>query len=208
MRRQHAHRVMTASTTTVRETPKEIYEYLDGQMHFTIDVCANEKNHKHPRYFSEDDNGLAQSWEGETFFCNPPYGKQIFGWVSKARDSCIHDGAMGALVLPARVDTDWWRIGVLQARVSRNHDAPAAGRLRDSRFDARNEVWWLRFERLVVGIHYWDERIAFDGLETGAPFPAAFVFMGAPRRRPVSPALLSSLPDRRDWRLLAEGWPR
>jgi hypothetical protein len=88
-RTSHAHRVMTASTTTVRATPQETYDYLDGQMHFTIDVCANEKNHKHPRYFSERDNGLAQSWEGETFFCNPPYGKQIFGWVSKARDSCM-----------------------------------------------------------------------------------------------------------------------
>jgi len=199
---------MTASTTNVRATPKEIYDFLDGQMHFTIDVCANEQNYKHPRYFSEKDNGLAQSWEGETFFCNPPYGRQIGGWIAKARDSAIYDSAMGTLLVPARVDTDWWRVGVLQERTWDRKDAQhAAGRLRDSRFDDRNQVWWLRFERLVVGIHYWDERIAFDGMESGAPFPAAFVFMGPPGYRPGRPRLPSSLPDRREWPMLVEGWP-
>lgn len=28
--------------------------------------------------------GLAQSWRGETVFCNPPYGRDLAKWVAKA----------------------------------------------------------------------------------------------------------------------------
>jgi site-specific DNA-methyltransferase (adenine-specific) len=196
----HAHRVMTASTTTVRKTPVEFYAWLDGQLHFTVDVCADEKNHQHPRYFSEKDNGLLQSWEGETFFMNPPYGAQILSWMKKARDSCILDSAMGALLVPARVDTGWWRQCVMQSD-------GAAGRLRSMNFDAKNQVLWFRWERLTVGLYHHDQRICFDEMSTGAPFPASVIFMAHPRRRPVKPQLLSSLPDTRDWTLLVEQWP-
>lgn len=191
---------MTKSSTTVRATPKEFYDWLDGQLHFTVDVCANEKNHQHPRYFSPADNGLAQSWEGETFFMNPPYGREIDGWMRKARDSAILDNAMGACLVPARVDTAWWRGSVMQADKK-------AGRLRSVFFDEAAGVLWYRWERLVVGVYFHDQRLAFDGMETGAPFPAAVVFMGSPRRRPVKPQLLSSLPGDRDWQLLVAYWP-
>lgn len=196
----HAHRVMTASTTTVRQTPIEFYAWLDGQMHFTIDVCADEKNHQHPRYYSEKDNGLLQSWEGETFWCNPPYGLQIGSWLRKARDSCVLDSAMGALLVPARVDTDWWRTFVMQAD-------GAAGRFRSSAYDSTTEVLWFRWERLTIGLYHHDQRLCFDEMKTGAPFPASVIFMGHPRRRPVKPRLDSSLPDNREWKMLVEQWP-
>lgn len=193
---------MTKSTTTVRATPREFYEWLDGQMHFTVDVCANEQNHKHPRFFSPEDNGLAQTWEGETFFMNPPYGREIVEWMKKARDSAILDNAMGACLVPARVDTEWWRLCVLQ-----QDPKVAAGRLRSVHFDTDSLVHWYRWDRINIGVYFHDERIAFDGMETGAPFPAAVVFMGAPRRRPIAPQLLSTLPSDRDWPLLVAQWP-
>lgn len=199
-RASHAHRVMTASTTTIHKTPADFYAWLDGMMHFTIDVCADESNHQHPRYFSEKDNGLLQSWEGETFFCNPPYGEQIGSWLRKARDSSILDSAMGALLVPARVDTDWWRTYVMQAD-------GAAGKLRLVHFDAQKQVIWFRWERLTIGLYHHDQRLKFDDLSTGAPFPASVIFMAHPRRRPVKPALSSALPDNRDWTLLVEQWP-
>lgn len=197
----HTHRVTTARTTTVRKTPLEFFTWLDGMLHFTVDVCADEKNHQHPRYFSEEDNGLLQSWEGETFWCNPPYGTQIGSWLRKGRDSCILDNAMGAFLVPARVDTMWWRHFVMQAD-------RAAGKLRTSLYDDENGVLWFRWERLTVGVYFHDERLAFDEMSTGAPFPSAVVFMGHPRgRRPVKPGLDSSLPDNREWKLLVEQWP-
>lgn len=191
---------MTKSSTTVRKTPKEFYDWLDGQMHFTVDVCANEKNHQHPRYFSPEDNGLAQSWEGETFFMNPPYGREITDWMKKARDSAIIDNAMGVCLVPARVDTEWWRLTVLQTD-------RRAGKLRNVHFDQEASVVWYRWYRLTVGVYFHDERIAFDGMENGAPFPASVIFFGAPRRRPVKPMLVSTLPAHRDWPLLVAQWP-
>ncbi|MCC6178838.1 MAG: hypothetical protein IT305_26320 [Chloroflexi bacterium] len=194
-------RVMTASTTMVRATPPHIYDWLDGLMHFTIDVCANEENAKHPKFFSEADNGLAQSWEGETFWMNPPYGRQIGGWMAKARDSAMLERAMGLALVPARVDTDWW-----QNFVMCRDQKP--GRLRSVAFVPHTGVHWYRWDRLITGVYFHDERLPFDGMETGAPFPSAMVFYAHPTRRPVAPALASSLPANRDWAFLVEGWPR
>lgn len=198
--RRHAHRVMTASTTTVRSTPPELYDWIDGQLHFTVDVCATEANAKHPRFFSPEDNGLAQDWSGETFWMNPPYGREILGWMRKARDEAMLNQALGCALVPARVDTDWWRSTVMQADGE-------AGRLRLTTWHAKSEVLWMRWEHLTVGVHFYDTRIKFDDMETGAPFPAAFVFLSSTRRRPVDPRLLSTLPGNRSWRLLVEGWP-
>lgn len=191
---------MTASTNMRRATPVYFYAWLDAQLHFTIDVCADERNHKHPRYFSERDNGLAQSWAGETFFMNPPYGRQTGEWMRKARDEAMFSRAMGACLVPARVGVTWWREAV------KCLDG-AAGKLRDVRVMPKIDLTWYRFTNLNVGLYFHDERIEFDGLETGAPFDAAVVFYAHPTRRPVSPRVPSSMPMHREWPLLVEGWP-
>lgn len=194
----HNHRVMTASTNMRRATPEYFYNWLDGQLNFTIDVCADEHNHKHPRYFSERDNGLAQSWAGETFWMNPPYGRQTPQWMAKARDEVMHADAMGAILVPARVGTDWWRRYVLQ------HDG-AAGKLRETRGHPTIPIVWYRWTSLTVGVYFHDERIEFDGLETGAPFDAAVILLSTSRRRVVRPRILSSLPGHREWPMIVEG---
>jgi len=196
----HTHRVLTASTNMRRATPKYFYDWLDGQLHFTVDVCADEQNYKHPRFFSERDNGLAQSWAGETFWMNPPYGRQTPAWMSKARDESMVTRAMGAVLVPARVGTDWWRRFVLQ------HDGQA-GKLREVRADPKVAIVWYRWALLTVGVYFHDERIEFDGLETGAPFDASVIFYAHPTRHPVKPRLHSTLPAHREWPMLIEGWP-
>lgn len=199
--RSHSARVQTASTGTVRATPLDFYDWIDGQLHFTIDVCANEANRKHPRYFSEADNGLAQSWAGETFWCNPPYGKQAPHWLRKARDSSMEFRAMGALLLPARPGAEWWRALVLQ------FDG-AAGKLREIRPARRGlSLLWYRYERLTVGVYFHDERLSFEEHDTGAPFDSALVFFAHPSRRPVKPSIVATLPARREWPMLVEDWP-
>lgn len=197
--RKHAHRVLTTSDNMKRATPEYFYDWLDGMMHFTVDVCADELNHKHARYFSERDNGLAQSWANETFFMNPPYGRQTPGWMAKARDEVMLDRAMGCALIPARVGVEWWRVYVKQLD-------GAAGKLRDVRVMPKYDLTWYRWERLTIGLYFHDERIEFDGLETGAPFDAAVVFMAHPSRRPVRPRIVSTLPARREWPMLVEGW--
>lgn len=196
---KHAHKVMTTSKVMDRSTPPEFYAWLDGQMNFTVDVCADERNHKHPRYFDLSHNGLAQSWVGETFWCNPPYGRSTPQWFAKARDSAMA-GAMGTMLVPARVGVDWWRRYVLQ------HDGEA-GRLRDVRAEEKLALTWYRYQRLVVGVYFHDERLPFDGLDTGAPFDVAVIFYGKPGMRPALPRIDSSLTARREWPMLVERWP-
>lgn len=48
----------------VYSTPHALFNELDREFHFTLDACADEKNHKCDRYFTEEDNGLLQSWGG------------------------------------------------------------------------------------------------------------------------------------------------
>ncbi len=197
--KKNSHRVMTATGNNSRATPQFIYDWLDGMMHFTIDVCADAKNHKHARYFDERDNGLAQSWADETTFGNYPYGRQLPDWMRKARDTAMLQRGMGVSVIPVRAGSEWWKHYVKQIDGK-------AGKLRDVRVMPHYDLTWCRFEKLTVGVYCHDQRIPFDGMETGAPFDAAFIFMGHPSRRPVKPRILSSLPAGRDWPLLTEGW--
>lgn len=68
------------------ETPQELFEALDGEFHFTLDVCATKANAKCRRFFTEQDDGLAQEWSGVCWM-NPPYGDAIEAYPSGGRHS-------------------------------------------------------------------------------------------------------------------------
>lgn len=38
------------------ETPPEVFEPLDAEFHFTLDVCATAENAKCARYFTEEED--------------------------------------------------------------------------------------------------------------------------------------------------------
>ena len=63
------------------ETPQDFFDQLNGEFHFTLDVCANSENAKCEKYYTKEQDGLKQPWKG-TVWCNPPYGRQIGSWVS------------------------------------------------------------------------------------------------------------------------------
>lgn len=94
------------------ETPPELFAALDAEFAFTLDPCATEATAKCARYFTEDVNGLEQDWGTERVFMNPPYGREVYAWTRKARESA----AAGALVvglLPASTDLAWWHDDVI-----------------------------------------------------------------------------------------------
>lgn len=186
-------------------TPARIYGWQDRLWGFTLDTCADAGNYKHPRYFDERANGLAQSWAGETYWNNPPYGRGIGQWLSKGRDECMSSEALGVHLVPARVDTEWWRRYVMQSDGE-------AGRLKLTRYVTTSRTLWFAWQFLIVGVHFFDERIPFDGQETddGAPFPSAFVIFGSPSRRPPR---IRTTPEQLEAEGfpaydLTEGWPR
>ena len=68
-------------------TPQDFFDALDKEFNFTLDPCATKENTKCAKYYTEADNGLAQSWDNEIVFCNPPYGRSIKHWVEKASEA-------------------------------------------------------------------------------------------------------------------------
>jgi site-specific DNA-methyltransferase (adenine-specific) len=98
--------VHTSSQSILWETPKRFFDELNARYHFSLDVCATDENAKCKHFFSPEEDGLKQPWQGRCWM-NPPYGKEIGIWIEKAyRES--EKGALVVALLPARTDTRWF----------------------------------------------------------------------------------------------------
>lgn len=101
--------VFLSSQTVEWPTPQALFDKLDAEFHFTVDVAATPTNTKCAKFYTVDDDGLSQDWTGETVWCNPPYGPQLTHWVYKAATS----DATTVMLLPARTDVKWFHNYVL-----------------------------------------------------------------------------------------------
>lgn len=104
--------VMYSSQRDDWETPKWLFDQLDAQYHFELDVCAQSHDTKCKRFFSPEQDGLSHPWYGACWM-NPPYGREIVKWVQKAYYAATYGGATVVCLLPARTDTNWWHEYVL-----------------------------------------------------------------------------------------------
>ena len=87
------------------ETPQELFNKLHEEFHFTLDAAASDHNHKLPRYYTENTDGLSQDWGGERVFCNPPYGvKETGQWTEKCWKEAQKPNTLVVLLIPARTD--------------------------------------------------------------------------------------------------------
>lgn len=103
---------MFSSKTDVWETPQELFDRLDAQYHFDVDVCALPENAKCRRFYTPAEDGLKQEWRGICWM-NPPYGREIGKRVQKAYESTRANGATVVCLLPSRSDTAWFHDYVL-----------------------------------------------------------------------------------------------
>lgn len=94
---------MFSSKTDLWATPQDFFDMLNSEFHFQTDVCALPENAKCRTFYTPEQDGLAQTWEG-VCWCNPPYGRQIGKWVQKASES----NATVVMLIPARTDTAWF----------------------------------------------------------------------------------------------------
>jgi site-specific DNA-methyltransferase (adenine-specific) len=66
-------------------TPPDLFTKLDDEFSFTVDAAATAENALCDRYWTKADNGLYQSWAGESVYFNPPYGRDLLtAWTEKA----------------------------------------------------------------------------------------------------------------------------
>ena len=102
--RESSIRAMTSRKSDLWRSPDDFYALLDGLYRFEVDAAADESNTKCERFWSAEDNGLAQDWTGLRIFCNPPYSS-IKQWMRKASERLAD---VAVLLVPARTDTAWF----------------------------------------------------------------------------------------------------
>lgn len=99
-----------SSATPEWPTPQWLVSQLAAEFGpFDLDPAATADNAKAPAFYTAADDGLAQPWKGRVWL-NPPYGATIRAWMLKAADE-VRAGRADRVVclVPARVDTRWWR---------------------------------------------------------------------------------------------------
>ena len=133
-------------------TPQAFFDKMNSLWRFTVDVCADEVNTCCKRYYSEEDNGLAQSWANEVCWCNPPYGRGSYAWLEKAYDEAINNNALVVALIPARVGTSWYNKLVRGKAL----EIPVIGRLTFG-----TDEYWESF---------WEEHPEKKGSRSPAPF--------------------------------------
>ena len=122
-------------------TPKELFEELDNEFKFTLDVCASKWNAKCKTYFTEKQNGLEQDWGNNIIFMNPPYGKVLKQWMKKAYKSA-EKGATVVCLVPASTDTEWWYKFALKGEIRYLRGRP--------RFITKEGNWQQTFSPSVI----------------------------------------------------------
>lgn len=104
--KRNAMAIHYSSQTDEWATPPDLFAAVAAEFIFDVDVCALSSSAKCRRYFTPEQDGLAQDWTG-TCWMNPPYGQHIGHWVAKAHQAA-EDGATVVCLVPARTDTAWW----------------------------------------------------------------------------------------------------
>jgi phage N-6-adenine-methyltransferase len=98
-----------SDTVDERITPAKIFDPLHAEFDFTVDVAANARNCRVPRFYDLASDGLSQSWAGERVWCNPPYSA-IRPWIEKAWAEHRAGCPLIAMLLPAnRTEQAWWQ---------------------------------------------------------------------------------------------------
>lgn len=109
-------KLMFSSQTDLWATPQYFFNKLNEEFKFTLDPCSNGVNNKCAKFFTAEENGLLQDWQGSAVFMNPPYGRVIGEWVKKAYQEGLKEGTIVVALIPARTDTKYWHEYVMNAR--------------------------------------------------------------------------------------------
>lgn len=157
-------RAAFSSASEQWDSPPELVAELSTVFSWDLDVCADNGN-VCTHFYSPEDNGLTQTWRGLCWM-NPPYGRQIGGWVLKAAESSL---ATVVALLPARTDTAWWQETVCIA----SQVVFIRGRLTFG----SDAYWQWRWETPVIGGKE-NKLYGRYGQKQSAPFPSAFVVWG------------------------------
>lgn len=89
------------------QTPKQIFNKLNREFNFTMDVAASDENKLCKIYYGEKSNALCNYWD-KSNWCNPPYSN-IMPWVEKS----IKEHARGktiVMLVPSDTSVKWFKL--------------------------------------------------------------------------------------------------
>ena len=99
-------------------TPQALFDRLNEEFNFDVDVAALSGSAKCEVYFGPDHilesnrDALTANWRDATCFMNPPYGRAIAAFMEKAKRASL-EGATVVCLIPSRTDTKWWHENVM-----------------------------------------------------------------------------------------------
>lgn len=81
-----------------RCTPDAEFWAFNRRFAFTVDAAASAANARLPKFWTLQQDGLAQSWRDERVWCNPPYSN-LRPWFVKAWESI--EASLIVMLIPA-----------------------------------------------------------------------------------------------------------
>ncbi len=148
----HLMHALGASKTPKHGTPRWLFDDLNREFGFTVDVCATPELAKCPRYFTPEIDGLAQSWKNEIAWMNPPYGMHhLWSWMHRATWAAYAENTTVVGLVPCRTEQLWWH----------------------------EWVWDQKAQRSVQGLElrFLQGRLVFQGSKHNAPFSSAVLVL-------------------------------
>lgn len=92
-------------------TPKSLFDKLNSEFNFQWDLAASKENALCSNFYTKEDDGLKQVWNGICWL-NPPYGdksSKMVDWIKKAyEDSQKNPNLTVVMLIPARTNTKWF----------------------------------------------------------------------------------------------------
>ena len=112
-------------------TPPEVFNALDKEFSFGVDVCAEDETAKCLVYWTIEDDALSMNWaedaksripgagliEMGALWCNPPYSK-ITPWVEKAIEAQLN-GRMTVMLVMCDPSVKWFSLAQKYASETR-----------------------------------------------------------------------------------------
>lgn len=65
-------------------TPQNLFDEMNNEFNFDLDVCATDENHKCPEYYTKEQDGLSKNWGGGEFGSIRLIHKSINGWKRRS----------------------------------------------------------------------------------------------------------------------------
>ena len=143
--------VMFSSTSDEWATPQNLFDQLNAEFDFEIDLAATAENTKCSSFYSLQLDSLSQHW-GSQFargWLNPPYSRGLCGHFIEKAARQRRMGFLTVMLLPSRTDTKAFHTHIYDAKM------------------------WQ--PREGVEIRFLPGRLKFGNAKNGAPFPSMIV---------------------------------